>query len=590
MKQFLITIAGVLVALVLFVVVAPFVLLGVVGAAARPAPMPQRTVLVLDLRHALTDQEPQTPLAFLGGRSLSVLGIEQTLRRAAGDDRVRGLLVRLPDAGMAPAAADELRLAFRGFRAAGKPILVFSQGLYDQGAAASTYALAAASGDVWMQDAASFQVTGMTHDDLFFKRFFDRYSIVPDFEQRYEYKNAVNPYLYSDYTPAHRVAELSWMKSVYLTAIDGAAADRHVAPDQLEATLEAGPYSAEDARAKGLVDTVGDLRGAEKAILGKAGDGASLRDFAAYERASTPGFAPSGGPTVAVITGEGDIVTGEDGATNPLGGGQSMHADAIAKAFYRAIDDRDVKAIVFRISSPGGSDTASEEIANAVAAATAAGKPVVVSMGTYGASGGFWISAPASRIVAEPSTLTGSIGVFGGKFAIGPALAKFGVDERTLGVGGDFTGAYSSAQAMTPTQQAAYARMLDRIYANFVGRVASGRHLSVEQVQAIARGRVWTGAQARSLGLVDEIGGFYQAVNDAKALAGIRGPARLQSFNVPTSPFEALARMMSGGVDIARTFSAIASLAQDPSTHDLLADLSDAKARQQGASVLGPRL
>ena len=503
MKQFLITIAGVLVGLTLFIVVAPLVIVGLAVASVRPPPTAPRTVLVLDLRHGLTDQEPTTPFAFFSGRPLSVIGIEQTLRRAAADGQVKGLLVRLPDAGMAPAAADELRLAFHGFRAAGKPILVFSQGLYDEGAAASTYALAAASGDVWMQEAASFQATGMAHQDVFFKRFFDRYAIVPQFEQRYQYKNAVNPYLYDDYTPAHREATLSWMGSVYSTALAAAAADRHLGAGQLQAVIEAGPYSAEDARAKGLIDRVGDLRMAEKDLLSKAGDGARLADFAAYGRRAGPAYAPPGSAKLAVIFGEGDIVNGEDGAPNPLGGGESMHADAIARAFYRAIDDKNVKAIVFRVSSPGGSDTASEEIATAVSAATHAGKPVVVSMGTYGASGGYWISAPASRIVAEPTTLTGSIGVFGGKFALGPALARFGVDMRDIKLGGDFAGAYSGTAPMTAAQQAAFARMIDRIYDAFIQRVAQGRRLPPAQVAAIAKAAwIWTGAQAKVLGLV----------------------------------------------------------------------------------------
>ncbi|MHB8528720.1 MAG: signal peptide peptidase SppA [Caulobacteraceae bacterium] len=586
MKHFLITVAGVVVGLVLFTLALPFVVVALAEAAARPAPMAARSVLVLDLRRGLTDQEAQTPLAFITGRSLSVIGIEDALRRAGGDGRVRGLLVRLPDGGMAPAAADELRLAFGGFRAAGKPILVFSQGIYGVGPAASTYALAAASGDVWMQNAASFQATGMGRQDLFFKRFFDRYGIVADFQQRYEYKNAVNPYLYSDYTPAHREGELSWIGSVYSTALAQIAADRRLAPAELQSIIETGPYSAEDARTKGLIDRVGDLRAAEKDILGKAGDGAKLMDFAAYARAEDGPSAPAGAPIVAVIFGEGAIVTGEEGAPSPLGGGQSMRADAIARSFYRAVDDKDVKAIVFRVSSPGGSDTASEEIASAVGAAVKAGKPVVVSMGTYGASGGYWISAPASRIVAEPTTLTGSIGVFGGKFALGPALAKFGVDARALKVGGDFTGAYSMAAPMDPGQRAAYSKMLDRIYQVFVQRVAQGRRLPLDKVEAIAKGRVWTGVQAKGLGLVDEIGGFYQAVNDAKSLAGIRGAARLQPFNVQVSPFQEVARMLGGGVETARTLSAAAYLAGDPAAQNLLLDLRDARLRSQGATVL----
>src|SRR2546423_1724025 len=189
MKQSLIPVAGVFVGLMLFAIGLPLILIAMISAAAAPTPPPAKTVLVLDLREGLTDQTAQTPLAALGGGGLSVMGVEETLRRAEKDDRVRGLLVRLPEGGVAPAAADELRLAFKRFRAAGKPIIAHSQGLYPQGVVTSTYELAAASGDVWMQPASSFQVTGLASQDLFFKRFFDRYGITADYQQRYEYKN-----------------------------------------------------------------------------------------------------------------------------------------------------------------------------------------------------------------------------------------------------------------------------------------------------------------------------------------------------------------------------------------------------------------
>jgi protease-4 len=211
MKQFLLTLAGVLAGLTLFAILTPIVFLAWLSAVARPAPLAERTVLVLDLRGALTDQESASPLAILQGGAESVLGVERALRRAQRDDHVRGVLVRMPEAGLPPAAADELSLAFKAFRAAGKPILAYSQGLYADGMAVSTYRLASASGDVWMQPGSAFQVSGIARDDMFFKRFFDEHGVVADFQQRYQYKTAVNPYLYDDYTPAHRESELSWM-------------------------------------------------------------------------------------------------------------------------------------------------------------------------------------------------------------------------------------------------------------------------------------------------------------------------------------------------------------------------------------------
>ena len=590
MKQFLLTIAGVFCGLLLFVIVVPALLIAAAVSSSRPAPLPAHSVLNLDLRSGLTDQEPQDGLAIFGGHGLSVMGIEETLRRAAADSSVGGLFVRLPEAGMTPAAADELRLAFQRFRASGKPILAYSQGLYQQGVVTSTYELGAASGDLWMQPSASFQVVGLAQEDMFFKDFFDKYGVVPDYQQRYQYKNAINGYLYNDYTPAHREAELSWMGSVYATSLAAAGDDRKIAPDALKATLEAGPYSAEDAKAKGLVDNIGELKEAQDAILKQAGGGSKLVDYAEYATRSKKDGGLGGGPTIALIQAEGDIVTGTGGRTNPFSATQNIYSDDLSQAFYNAIEDKDVKAIVFRVSSPGGSDTASEEILAAVRAAKAAGKPVVVSMGDYGASGGYWISSQATEIVAEPSTLTGSIGVFGGKFAIGPALAKFGVDVRGLKVGGDYAGAFGAGAPMTPTQRAAFGAWMDRIYNGFVARVAEGRRMTPQQVDAIAKGHVWTGAQAKGLGLVDSLGGFPQAVERAKALAGIKGDARLKPFTGTTNPFAAFARLFGASADSARLMVAIGELARDPEARAVLANLHDAQLRQEGATVLAPTL
>lgn len=241
MKQFLITAAGVFAGLILFLVGVPVVLVAIAASAAGPEPVPAKAVLELDLRDPLTDQSPQNPLAGFGQRSRSVMGIVETLHRAESDDRVKGLLIRLPDGGIAPAAADELRQAIHRFRAAGKPVIAHSQGLYPSGMVTATYMLGAAANELWMQPASSFQVTGLASEDVFLKRFFDKFGVKADFEQRAEFKNAVNGYLYDDYTPAHRQAQLSWMGSVYASNLTAAATDRRLAPADLRRTIEAGP-------------------------------------------------------------------------------------------------------------------------------------------------------------------------------------------------------------------------------------------------------------------------------------------------------------------------------------------------------------
>ncbi|MFN3511482.1 MAG: signal peptide peptidase SppA [Phenylobacterium sp.] len=589
MKQFLTTMAGVFAGLVLFLIGVPFLLIVLAAGAARPAPPPSVTVLQLDLRDPLTDQDPNNPLASFGRRSQSVMSVIETLDRAGRDGRVKALLVRLPEAGLEPAAADELRLAFKKFRAAGKPVFAHSQGLYAAGVTTSTYMLGAAADEFWMQPGASFQAVGLAGEDLFFKRFLDRYGIEADYEQRYEYKNAVNPFLYSDYTPAHKEAQLSWMGSVYRSALAAAATDRKVEPAALVRTIEAGPYLAEQALELRLIDKIGQVREAERAALKRAGDGAELVDLAKYARARRDRGGLGSGPVIAVVEGEGPIVTGHDGVANPFSGGPTMYSDDVAEALYKAIDDKDVKAIVFRVSSPGGSDTASEQILAAVRAAKAADKPVVVSMGTYAASGGYWVASEASAIVAHPTTLTGSIGVFGGKLALGPALARFGIDVRETAVGGEYAGAFGLGEEFTPAQKAAFAGWMNRIYDNFIERVAKGRKLPPERVREIAKGRVWTGAQAREIGLVDEVGGFYAAVDKAKALAGVTGDVRLRRMTPQVSPFQALESALGVSATSVRTLAAAAWLMGDPRAQAVMDEIADARLRASGATVLAPR-
>jgi len=587
MKQFLITAAGVFAGLLIFMIGVPFVLISMAAAAAGPAPTPSKTVLELDLREQLTDQSPQSALAGFARRGHSAMSIVEGLHRAESDERIKGLLIRLPEGGIEPGLADELHLAIKHFSASGKPVIAHSQGLYPSGIVTATYMVGAAAGELWMQPAASFQVTGIAKEDIFFKRLFEKYGVKPDYEQRYEYKNAVNGYLHDDYTPAHREAELGWIGSVYATDLAAVAKDRKLDPAALKTTLEAGPYMAEEALDHHLIDHTGMVHEAQAKLLKTAGEGAQMLDFEDYAHSRIPrekGLAPA----VAVIEAEGDIVDGKDQGGNPFAGGSSIYSDDLADAFYDAIKAKDVKAIVFRLNSPGGSDTASEQILAAIRAAKAAGKPVVVSMGTYGASGGYWVSSEASAIVAEPSTLTGSIGVFGGKFALGPALAKFGVDVRDLGVGSSYAGAFGMGREMSPTERAAFSRWMDQIYANFTARVAEGRKLPVERVREIAKGHVWTGAQAKDLGLVDELGGFYDAVATAKKLGGVTGEARLKRMSPGGSPLEAIQKMLGVSAVSARTLAAAAWVLGDPRAQGILDEMAQARLRSQGAMVLAP--
>lgn len=585
MKQFLITVAGVFVGLAIFMIGVPFLLLSAAAGALAPAPLPAKAVIAIDLRGAMTDQDAGLGSIFQGG-STSVISILDTLRRAEKDDRIKGLLVRLPESGMTPAAADELRTGFKHFRATGKPIYAHSQGLYASGAVASTYMLGASADTLWMQPDSAFQAVGMANNDIFLKRAFDKYGVKPEYAQRYEYKNAVNPYLNSDYTPAHRESELGWMGSVYSSAVTAAAADRKQGAETLLQTLAAGPYSAEQALDLKLIDKVGQVKDAETALIAATDKDAKVVSLREYRGSlKTPEL--TGRPTIALVGAEGPIMTGSsDSTSSPFAGKETVYSDDVSKALYDAAEDKDVKAVVFRVSSPGGSDTASEQILAGVRAVKAAGKPVVVSMGSYAASGGYWISSQATEIVADPTTLTGSIGVYGGKFALGDAAARFGVDMRSLTVGGDYADAFGPSNAFTPDQRAKFEAWMDQIYNGFVTRVAQGRKLPVERVREIAKGRVWTGAEAKSLGLVDHLGGYYDAIDRAKVLAKIDGEAKIKRFGGPSTPFDFIGRSIGLTAASARTLAASAWLLGDPTAKKIMDEALTARLRGQGANVL----
>ena len=585
MKQFLLTMAGVVAGLMIFFIGLPTML--ILSALSAPKPVAAATVLDLDLRRSMNDQDSQNPLALFGRRTLSTMSIIESLRRAETDSHVKGVLIRLPEGGLAPGEADELRLAVKHFRASGKPVYAHSQGLFPSGAVTSTYMLGAAADQLWMQPGASFEAVGIASEEPFFKRLFDKYGVKADYQQRAEYKTAVNPYLYDDFTAAHKESELSWMGSIYQSAISAAARDRRQAPAALQKALESGPHPAAEALQLGLIDRVGQVKDAETAILDKAGKGAKLTDLADYA-ANVRRADEGSGAAIAVVYGEGEIVTGDGNSGSVIGGGQTIYSDQTAKAIYDAIDDSDVKAIVFRVSSPGGADTASEQILAAVRAAKAAGKPIVVSMGEYGASGGYWISSQASAIVAEPTTLTGSIGVYGGKLAVGQAVGRFGVDLRQLKVGGPYAGAYALGAPFTPEQRAAFSKSIDLVYDGFIQRVSSGRRLAPDKVRQIAKGRVWTGAQAYGLGLVDQLGGFYDAVDRAKALAGIKGEVRIKRMGASKSTFEALGRMLSADAASIHGLAKLGQVLSDAKVAGVLDQVRAAQLGPQSGDLLAP--
>jgi len=466
------------------------------------------------------------------------MGIEDTLRRASKDDRVGGLFVRLPESGISPAAADELRLAFQGFRAAGKPIIAFSQGIYPEGVVTSTYELGAASGDFWMQPSASFQAVGFANEDIFFKDFFDKYGIVPNFQQRYQFKNAINGYLYNDYTADHRSAELSWMGSVYATGIAAAAQDRKLAPAALQGVIEAGPYSAEDAKAKGLIDNVGEKRKPRPRILKAAGDGAKMTEFSEYATRSKGGDIGGSGATIALIQAEGDIVTGTGGHNSPFSSSQNIYSDDLRQGLLRRGRGQGRQGDRLPPVLAGGSDTASEQILAAVKAAKAAGK----------AGGGQHGHLRRVRRLLDLVR-----GDRNRRRALDPDRLhrRLRRQVRHRPGAGQVRRRYPRAEGRRRLCRRLRLRRADDGGADGLVQRLDGPHLQWLR-GAGGRGPPPAGRPGRVdrqgphldrrsgqvAGLVDEIGGFQQAVDRAKALAGISGTARLKSFSGTASPFE----------------------------------------------------
>ena len=287
----------------------------------------------------------------------------------------------------------------------------------------------------------------------------------------------------------------------------------------LVAALEASPQFTEDAKAKHLIDDIGYDDDALNAALDRAGSGAQAVTMSQFVQVKSVSSHMGRGPHIALVEATGDIVDGSAGS-GPFGGDSVIAGDDMARAIRQATADKDIKAIVLRVDSPGGSVTASDQILDAVKKAQAAGKPVVVSMGSVAASGGYYISASADKIVAEPGTITGSIGVLTGKVSINNTLGLIGVKGELVGVGKNAL-MNSDLQPYTPEQWAAVNAQADAIYADFTQKVAKGRKLPLAKVQEVAKGRVWSGADASARGLVDKLGGFWDAAEQAKKLAGI---------------------------------------------------------------------
>ncbi|MFN3608595.1 MAG: signal peptide peptidase SppA [Hyphomonas sp.] len=589
MKTFLLSMAGAFTAMILFIIVGFFFLFTMIGiAASSKPPHPDDIVLTLDLNSGFPDQAPTGGLAAFSGTP-GFIDLLLKLKDAESDKSVKGIFIRGADYGFGTSRAEELRQALKSFQASGKFVIAHSQGMFGASGPSAYHSISAAD-EIWMQPGTDLMVTGVTFETEFYKGLFDNIDLEPQIYPFYEYKNAPNSYNETSYTAPHREAMEALANSIWTTALADIAEDRGTTPGQLRAVLESGMKPAEAALELKLVDKLGWPEDAEEAAKARAGNAdAEMIDLAMYV---APSKSNSRAPLIAVVGGEGAIVTGGASGSSPFSDAPAFASDVIARAILDAAEDDDIKAIVFRVDSPGGSPTASDQIWRAVERAKEAGKPVVVSMGAYAASGGYYVSTGADAIVANRATLTGSIGIFGGKFALDGPLNKIGVTFDTVSVGGDFASAWGTS-AFTDTQEAEIKAMLKRGYDRFLGAVGEGRNMTYDEVNEVARGRVWTGEDALGAGLVDELGTFMDAIEKAKELAGIEADVkpRLAFYPRRKTGFEALEDLFGVSAETARAAAVISTIAGDRRTQALLEELAAAEAMNSGqAMAIGPRL
>ncbi len=509
-------------------------------------------IIELDLEQPVV--EATGPGSFLGAQAQTTRGIVEGLERAAADPRVKGLYARIGGAGHGLATVSELHDAISAFRASGKPAIAFSESFGELSPGTGGYALATAFDQIWLQPAGSVSLSPLAAEGMFARDAFEKVGVKPMLTARKEYKNAPNTFTEQGFTESHREATLSLLSSAQqtLTALIARARPALGTADAVTVLLGGGPYTDAESLKLGLVDALGhrdDAIGAARAAATGAGDTASgggdddgptLLWLHRYVERSEKAQ-KNDGVTVAVVSAVGQIHRGPSNI-DPLSGTQGAGADTVAGALRAAVADDDVKAIILRIDSPGGSVVASETIAHEVKRARAKGKFVVASMANVAGSGGYYIAMNADRIVAQPGTITGSIGVYAGKMVTSDAFAKVGVTFDSVVVGDGDDSFFSTNKAYSDAARARLEAMVDGIYTSFVGAVAAGRGKTPDEIEPVARGRIWSGVDAQARGLVDVLGGWTASRAAVRELLTLpaNAPLHLKEFPQERPPLQQL--------------------------------------------------
>ncbi len=494
--------------------------------------IPGKAILAMTIDGELQEKPGFDPLKL--GHQMSLGEALTALRTATNDKRITGVFVNIAD-NLPLTQAQELHDAIAAFRRSGKPVYAFADTFGEQGPGAAEYYMATAADKVWLQPMGTVGLVGISADEFFLKDALAKYGVEFQVTKREQYKTAFDTLSESGFTPANREMTTSLLNDMVDQLLTGIAADRashKVDVPALRRLMDNGPIGADDAKDAGLVDEV-DYR---DQALDELQDNTDTDDTVSVHHYLSAQPAVHTRSKIAVIYAQGELMRHADGnSIDPLSDDQASEPREVFNAFKQAAEDDDVKAIVFRINSPGGSVVASETIRSGVLLAKDAGKPIIVSMGEMAGSGGYWIAADADKIVAEPATLTGSIGVLGGKPIFQKLMADHDVVGQSISIGQD-SDMDSPFHPFTPAQLAKQNQMLDDIYDHFKGLVADGRKLSDERVEQIAKGRVYTARQAKDLGLIDELGGFETAVMRAKEAIGLQAADKIELLEIPREP------------------------------------------------------
>ena len=566
MKNFLGSLLGALVALVIFSGALVTLGIGLLGALAAlgesekssPAVLPG-SYLVLDLSTNFSDAPPHLDLAALGGReeSLQLRAATRSLRAAATDERITGVYLTgdLNPAGYGSghAALRELRAALLAFREAGKPVVA-----YLTFASTRTYYVASAASDLALDPYGMILLPGLAAEPMFFAGAFEKVGINVQVTRAGKYKSAVEPFTRREMSAENREEVRELLQDLWDSLLGEIGTSRGVTAAQVQAVVDQeGLIRAAEALGAKLIDRTAyrdEIYDALKAKTGRAGSEKPFKQvtLAAYARQLKPasalpaprrveGVEPGSGKAgrIAIVYAEGEIVDGE-GSPDEIGGAR------LSRELRKLRQDKNVRAVVLRVNSPGGSAASSEVVQREVRLLRRE-KPVVVSMGSYAASGGYWISAYADRIFAEPTTITGSIGVFGMQFDVQRLVDSLGVTFDRVKTG-RFADAMTVSRPKTPEEMAVLQRMVDWIYGEFLAKVAEGRNLPPDKVAAIAQGRVWSGADALAHGLVDELGGLDAALAYAAGKAGLAADYRVVEIPRERELVEAIQELIEKAV------------------------------------------